>query len=205
MDYCAYLNWLGHGAQKYDCAIHAFALMPNHVHLLVTPDQADSISKMMQFTGRQYVPYFNRSYERSGTLWEGRYKSSVIEAESYYLACLHYIEMNPVRAGMVQHPHDYRWSSYRYNAEGEPNPLITPHDIYTQFGDTPSARQKAYVAWFIKYQGMETQADIRAAWHSGTPLGQELFRKHIALAVDHNIGQAKRGRPKKRALTPFSD
>ncbi len=203
-DYYAYLAWLGQGAEKYDCAIHGYALMSNHVHLLATPGHANSISKMIQFTGRQYVPYFNRSYERTGTLWEGRYKSSVIDAESYYLACLHYIEMNPVRAGVVRHPRDYRWSSYCCNAEGEPNSLITPHSMYTQLGDTPAARQKVYSKWFSTYQGLESLADIRTAWHSGTPLGEDLFCKHIEWVVDHKIGQSRRGRPK-RALTPFSE
>jgi len=203
-DYGNYLDWLGQGAEKYDCTLHAYVLMSNHVHLLITPDHADSISKMMQYTGRQYVPYFNRHYGRTGTLWEGRYKSSVIDAESYYLACLHYIEMNPVRASVVRHPRDYRWSSYRCHAEGERNALVTPHILYTQFGDTPATRQQAYTEWFTKYQGLDSMQAIRTACHSGMPLGKELFYKRIELVVDHKVGQATRGRPKKRGQSPFS-
>ncbi len=204
-DYQTYLDYMGQGAQRYDCAIHAYTLMTNHVHILVTPEKTDSISKMMQFTGRQYVPYFNRNYHRTGTLWEGRYKSSVIDAESYYLACVHYIEMNPVRAGIVQHPHEYRWSSYRTNAEGEMSSLITAHSLYTQLGETPLTRQQAYKEWFGEYHGLESLAEIRTAWQSGTPLGQALFCKHIEQIMDHKVGQAKRGRPKKTTLASAAE
>ncbi len=116
MDYRKYLDCLETAGDKYDCAIHAYVLMTNHVHLLMTPSEPDSISKVMQSVGRQYVQYINWSYKRTGTLWEGRYKASPIESERYLLTCYRYIELNPVRAGMVASPADYAWSSYRHNA-----------------------------------------------------------------------------------------
>ena len=114
-DYHSYLHWLQKAAADWHCAIHAYVLMTNHVHLLVSPETEPALAKLMQSVGRRYVQYINRSYKRSGSLWEGRYKSSVIQAETYLLTCMRYIELNPVRAGMVQDPGQYRWSSYRHN------------------------------------------------------------------------------------------
>src|SRR5690348_7286923 len=126
-DYAAYLNWLREGLKRYGCELHAYALMTNHVHLLMTPDSRDAISRTMQYVGRHFVPYINFSYGRTGTLWEGRYKASLVQEEHYLLLCMRYIEMNPVRAGMVKSPSHYRWSSYRSNAQGQEDPLVTAH------------------------------------------------------------------------------
>lgn len=132
-DYQLYRDKLKQAYVKYVCDVHAYVLMmmTNHVHLLITPHKLDSISKAMQIVGRYYVEYFNKAYNRTGTLLEGRYKATLIDSEAYALTCYRYIEMNPVRANdMVDHPAEYPWSSYRYNALGEANPLIVPHDLY---------------------------------------------------------------------------
>ena len=133
-DYKAYLSFLKDAAVKYQVAIHAFVLMTNHVHLLVTPENEHSVSRMMQAQGRKYVQYFNYTYGRSGTLWEGRYKSTVVDADNYLLTVYRYIELNPVRAEMVNHAADYPWPSYRGNAMGKPIQLLTPHVLYHQLG-----------------------------------------------------------------------
>ncbi|BCB27523.1 hypothetical protein SKTS_24090 [Sulfurimicrobium lacus] len=118
-DYHSYLHWLERAAVDWHCVVHAYVLMTNHVHLLVSPETETGTAKLMQAIGRRYVQYINRSYRRTGSLWEGRYKSSVIQAETYLLTCMRYIELNPVRAGMVQDPGQYRWSSYRHNGLGQ--------------------------------------------------------------------------------------
>ena len=129
-DYIKYLETLSQSAVRQCCSIHAYVLMTNHIHLLVTPDTEDGISLMMQDIGRNYVRYINQTYRRSGTLWEGRFKSALIDSERYLLTCSRYIELNPVRAGMVRVPEEYRWSSYHCNALGKLNPLIKPHHLY---------------------------------------------------------------------------
>ena len=128
-DYRNYLDWLHEYAIECECRIHAYVLMTNHVHLLATPSQADSLRAMMKRLGQRYGQYINRTYQRSGTLWEGRYKSCLTSNETYVLGCYRYIELNPVRAGMIHHPAEYRWSSYRANAQGDKNSIITPHHI----------------------------------------------------------------------------
>ena len=125
-DYFSYLHWLQKAAADWHCAIHAYVLMTNHVHLLVTPETETGIAKLMQAVGRRYVQYINRSYHRTGSLWEGRYKSSLIQAETYLLTCMRYIELNPVRANMAPDPAQYRWSSYRHNGLGQTDSRITP-------------------------------------------------------------------------------
>ena len=196
-DYKAYLKWLREAAEKYDCAIHAYVLMTNHVHILVTPKDTDGISRMMQYVGRRYVPYINQSYGRSGTLWEGRYKSSLIDAESYFLACSRYIEMNPVRADMVKHPSDYLWSSYACNAEGKADNIVQPHALYTALGDSDGVRREAYQVLFQAHVDDKELADIRASWQTGTPLGNDRFREEIEAVLGKKVGYHKRGRPAK--------
>ena len=128
-DYSYYLRVLGEALRLYDCELHAYVLMTNHAHLLVTPRVNHSISRLMQTTGRKYVQYINRNSRRSGTLWEGRYKASLVDSDAWLLTCMRYIEMNPVRAGMNSHPSTYQWSSYLANARGHDNPLLTPHGL----------------------------------------------------------------------------
>ena len=130
------------------CAVHAYVFMTNHVHLLVTPDDAEGPARMMQALGRRYVSYFNHRYGRTGTLWEGRYRSTLIDSAHYLLTCAQYIELNPVRAGMVAHPDAHPWSSFRRNAYGEADALVTPHELYRTLGSCPSVCEAAYRAMF---------------------------------------------------------
>lgn len=143
-DYQFYLEWLKEYADKTESCIHAYVLMTNHVHLLVSAEKAESIGALMKWLGQRYTQYVNKMYKRSGTLWEGRYKSCPTQAETYLLACQRYIELNPVRADMVNHPAEYKWSSYAANAQGEDNSIITQHALYMALGLDVSARQAAY-------------------------------------------------------------
>jgi putative transposase len=143
-DYTAYLDWLKEGAEKHGCALHAYVLMTNHVHLLMTPQTRDAISKTIQFVGRHYVTYINHTYGRSGTLWEGRHKGCLISSEEYLFSCMRYIEMNPVRAGMVDTPAEYPWSSYRWNATRKENEMLVPHPDYRALGHDSQDRAQAW-------------------------------------------------------------
>lgn len=147
-DYQSYLHWLGEALAESGCALHAYVLMTNHVHLLLTPTKAEAIPKLLISLGRRYVQYINRTYRRTGTLWDSRYKSSLVQAETYLLTCQRYIELNPVRAAMVEDPAHYRWSSYRANGLGQPNARLTPHSLYQALGRTSPERQAAYRALF---------------------------------------------------------
>ncbi len=196
-DYCAYLEWLKEAAERYACEMHAYVLMTNHIHLLVTPSDKEGITRMMQYIGRYYVPYINQTYGTSGSIWEGRYKSNLIQSEQYLLTCMRYIEMNPVRANMVRSPSQYRWSSYRCNGQGKIDSLITPHDVYQSLGKGKIARTTAYKALFKSHLEKETLSDIRAAWQTGTPLGNDYFKEKIEKKLKCKVGQARRGRPSK--------
>lgn len=195
-DYRVYLGWLKDALERYDCQLHAYVLMTNHVHLLVTPAAQDSISRMMQYIGRRYVPYINQEYGRSGTLWEGRYKSSLIQEEPYLLACMRYIELNPVRAGMVKKAVEYPWSSYHFNALQQENDLLTTHRIYNALGPDKASRRKAYQGLFRVHMADNLTQEIRAAWQTGTPLVNDRFKEQIEKALNKKIGFAKRGRPR---------
>lgn len=178
-DFAAYAHWLEEYSQKYRVAIHAWVFMTNHVHLLVTPETEEGVSKMMQTLGRHYVRYFNYSYKRSGTLWEGRFKSCVLEEENYLLVCQRYIELNPVRAGMVVTPGDYVWSSYRANGFGQPMKLWTPHRIYRELGATTAKRTAAYRELFKGQLDAELLHQIRQASNQGMALGKDRFKKEV--------------------------
>lgn len=201
-DYLSYLNWLEEAAQSCECSIHAYVLMTNHVHILVTPTSRDGISRMVQHVGRNYVTYFNRRYQRSGTLWEGRHKGSVISGEGYLFTCSNYIELNPVRAGMVVSPECYRWSSYRANALGQTDSVVRPHELYLQLGSTSTERMVRYRALFSDKPLDENEIQhIRNSTQTGTPLGNDDFIKRIARLVKQRVGYSKRGRPRNRAHT----
>lgn len=164
-----YLAWLHDGLIRWDVELHAFVLMTNHVHLLLTPHRADGVACMMMSVGRRYVRYINRKFGRTGTLWEGRYKFSTIDSESYLLACYRYIEMNPVRAGLVARPQDYEWSSYRYNAFGQPNPMLTPRTEFLVLGHKTSDRLLAYRDLVAEALDPRTLDDIRGAVRLSRP------------------------------------
>ena len=143
-DHLAFLRWLRDASKSFKVAIHAYVLMPNHVHLLASPSDQSGLARMMQWIGRYYVPYFNQKYQRTGTLWEGRYKATVIDSEQYFMICSRYIELNPVRAGLVDNPADYRWSSYAHHVGIKADPLISDHSLYWRLGNTPFGREAAY-------------------------------------------------------------
>ncbi len=194
-DYAGYLFHLGRLASRFGCAVHAWCLMTNHVHLLVTPSAADSCALLMKNLGQRYVQQVNRVRKRSGTLWEGRFRSSLVQSESYLLTCYRYIELNPVRAGMVAHPRDYPWSSYRVNAEGARNGLVTPHFEYLRLGESRDARHVAYRELVAEQSGDEKTGEIRAATNGGYALGDQSFQAQVGQAVGR---PATRGLPGRR-------
>lgn len=176
-DYIAYAFWLNEAASQYDVQIHAWVFMTNHAHLLVTPSTPEGVSRMMQQLGRGYVRHFNRIYERTGTLWEGRYKSCLVESENYLLRCYRYIELNPVRAAIVNDPALYKWSSHGCNGFGVQSKLITPHPLYLALGETEGERHKNYRTLFNDLVIEESYSEIRNAINSGVALGSEQFKK----------------------------
>ena len=195
-DYRLYLSLLGDGMDRYGCSLHTYVLMTNHVHLLMTPSERDSISRIMQYVGRHYVPYFNRKYRRTGTLWEGRFRASIVDSSAYLLACYRYIELNPVRARMVEQPGDYAWSSFLSNGLGRGDALITAHPEYLNLGESPSQRAENYCLLFQQPITDAQISSIRDNAQSGTPLGGSRFREEIEAALSVSVGKAHRGRPK---------
>jgi len=196
-DYAFYLECLQDAAERYGCAIHAYVLMTNHVHLLATPETEQSLPKTLQSVGRRYVQYFNYTYQRTGTLWEGRYKATLIDSEHYLLTCMRYIELNPVRAGMVKHPADLGWSSYQYNAQGKENPLLSQHSLYRRLGRNAEARQSAYRQLFRAQLSKADVDAIRETTNKAWVLGNERFREKIELLSGRRTSQKARGRPVK--------
>lgn len=196
-DYHFYLDKLQDAARKHQCDIHAYVLMTNHVHLLVTPRTEEGISKMIQMLGRYYVQYFNYTYRRSGTLWEGRYKASLIDSEAYALTCYRYIELNPVRAAMVGHPAEYPWSSYRGNALGENDALLTPHPLFLALGGSVDARQAAYRTLFEAHVDEKTLEEVRASINKAWVLGSEHFRGEIATQLNRRASPLPKGGDRK--------
>lgn len=169
-----YLQWLGEALAAEDCALHAHVLMTNHVHLLVTPARAQSLPRVMISLGRRYVRHVNEMNQRSGTLWEGRYKSSLVTADPYLLACYRYIELNPVRAGLVARPSTYRWSSHRANALGRDDPLLKPHPSHEALGTTEEAKLRAYRDLFDTHLEPQTVDAIRTALRRNLPLSAHM-------------------------------
>lgn len=196
-DYQFYLDCLADACQRYRVALHAYVLMTNHVHLLMTPTTQEGISNVMQSLGRRYVQYINYEYRRSGTLWEGRHKASLVNADEYLLKCYRYIELNPVRGNMVQHPADYQWTSYQYNAHGAADRIITPHPLYVNLDCDQHNRQHAYRELFRVAMDSESVHAIRTATQFSTPLGNNRFKADIEATLQRKLGYAKRGRPVK--------
>ncbi len=196
-DYRAYLDWLREGAERYGCQVHAYVLMTNHVHLLLTPEKTDSVSRTIQHVGRKYVTYVNHEYGRTGTLWEGRHKGALIDSSRYAFACYRYIELNPVRAGMVETPSEYPWSSYRGNAWGDGAGWLKPTEEYRRLGRTDEARRAAYRELFRAALGPQEVHEIRQCAQTGTPLGDDRFIREIECMLGRRVGQNRRGRPSK--------
>lgn len=197
-DYLSYLEWLQEYAKSSDCSIHSYVLMTNHVHLLLTPRHPHSAGDLMKRLGQRYVQYINRTYNRSGTLWEGRFRSSIVQQEEYLFTCQRYIEMNPVRAEMVKHPGEYRWSSYRINGQGEKSDVITPHFLYQDIGNTARERQMAYRELFRHKLEPGEIDKIRKATNGNFALGTDRFNEIISKMICRRAYPGKAGRPRKR-------
>lgn len=191
-DYRRYLETLYEQASKQDCAIHAYVLMTNHVHLLLTPNRPDGVALLMKHLGQRYVQYINRTYHRSGTLWEGRFRSCLTQSEDYVLSCYRYIELNPVRADMVRHPRDYRWSSYHANGEGRADPVISPHEEYLRLG------RSAYKDLFAAHLDPDRVDEIRQATNGNYALGNARFKSEIEQALGRRATPGRSGRPFRR-------
>jgi len=196
-DYRLYLDLLHEACRNHDCSLHAYVLMTNHVHLLMTPSTSEGVSMVIRDLGRDYVRIINKTYRRSGTLWEGRFKSSLVDKARYCLTCYRYIELNPVRAGMVNHPADYPWSSFRYNAMGQSDTLITPHDCWLLLGESDEERVAAYRDLFNEKLNQSDIDSIRQSVGTGLPTGNDRFRREIEQALSIKLGHGKRGRPSK--------
>lgn len=194
-DYLHYRQELGEATLKHGCALHAYVLMTNHVHLLVTPNEAGAVSRMMQAIGRRYVGCFNARYRRTGTLWEGRFKAALVDSDRYLLTCYRYIELNPVRAGMVVQPLDYRWSSHHCNARGTDEARITAHQCYVGLGSSPIERQETYRALFDHAVLSEDTEALRAHTNQQRALGSERFRAQVEALTQRAASLRPRGRP----------
>ncbi len=196
-DCASYLRELAELADGHGLAIHAYVLMPNHVHLLATPGQSETLPRVMQALGRRYVRRFNDRHGRTGTLWEGRYRSTLIETDRYLLACMRYIEMNPVRAGLVHEPGHYRWSSHAHHIGLRVDKVITEHAVYWALGNTPFERQVAYRRLFEGSQEAGEVEAIRYATHRGWALGQQAFVESVSQSVGRRAAPRLSGRPRK--------
>jgi putative transposase len=196
-DYRVYLDWLREYSAQTHCSVHAYVLMTNHVHLLITAENPQGAGVLMKALGQRYVQYINRTYQRSGTLWEGRYRSCLTQAETYLLGCMRYIELNPVRAGMVPHPGEYRWSSYLANAQGEADGLLTPHALYLGLGLGAEQRQAQYRELFRYQLDPEVVDGIRQATNGNYALGDTSFASEIAKMLGRRVAPGVSGRPRK--------
>jgi len=186
-------------ADKFGCDVHAYVLMPSHFHLLLTPRQENGIGKLMQYVGRYYVQYFNQRHERTGTLWEGRYRATLLEPGTFLLLCSRYLELNPVRAGFVDDPQSYDWSSYGFNATGREDPLITPHPEYRKLGSSSKARQKAYRKNFSSPIAEEMLTRIRDATNKAWVLGGTSFCRDIEGRLNRRTTPRPRGGDRRSA------
>lgn len=195
-----YLELMQEAAKRYDCQIHAYVLMTNHVHLLVTPQQDSGISFMMQRLSQRYVRIINKSCRRTGTLWEGRYKAGLIDTESYLLTCMRYIELNPVRARMASHPAEHAWSSYRHNGQGTPDSAVTAHPLYLQLGHDQPSRCRAYRELFTSDIEPELLNEIRHTTNQELVLGSDVFKQQIGRMLKRQIAEKPRGRPRQASV-----
>lgn len=196
-DYVAFLDWLRAAAKQFKVAIHAYVLLPNQLNLLMTPSDSSGLGRLMQWVGRYYVPYFNRKYNRSGTLWQGRYKATVIDAQHYFITCSRYIEFAPVQSGLVDSPQDYKWSSYPHHTGAKLDPLVTDHPLYWALGNTPFDREAMYKA--LSEQALTTDEIqlLTDATFKGWVLGSDKFKAGLAKKISRRIVPLKRGRPLK--------
>jgi putative transposase len=197
-NYQHYLDLWRELSQRYGVAVHAYCLMTNHIHFLVTPDSKASISNVTKVVGSRYAQYINYRYKRTGSLWEGRHRSSLVQTDRYLLCCYRYVELNPVRAGMVTRPEEYRWSSYHSNAWGDPG-WLKPHEEFVRLAATPEERAYAYRELFRSELSDMDLHLIRKAAHYCQPVGDDRFRRQIESRYGIKLGQTARGRPRKHA------
>ena len=200
-DYQQFLALLHDHARKFEVAVHAYVLMPNHFHLLLTPHSATGLSQMMQAVGRSYVRYFNDLHGRSGTLWEGRYRSTLLQAERYLLVCMVYVDLNPRRAGLAVAAQDYPWSSYGHYAGLKADRLITPHALFWSLANTPFAREAAYAE--LVQAGLEAGQTMKLTNTvlSGWALGDDAFVANLQKKTDRRLVKNTPGRPPNKKLS----
>ena len=195
-DYHVFLDCLREAKRKCHTRLYAYVLMTNHVHLLLEPEQDGDLGRFMQSVGRRYVRYVNATHNRSGTLWEGRFRSAVVSRDEYLIVCSRYIELNPVRAGMASHPAEYRWSSYRHRALGHPDDLVDDDPWYQSLGSSAEVRRKRYREWIEALVADEEWAEIRRATQQGRVLGREEFQEQIGRRARRQVMGETRGRPR---------
>ena len=201
-DRARYLSMLRDVLREQGVALHAWVLMDNHVHLLLTPGEGRALSRLMQRLGTWYAGWFNHRHGRTGALWEGRFRSSLLETDAYLLTCMRYIENNPVRAGMVERAEDYRWSSSRHHVGAAVDPLITDHSLYWGMGNTPFEREAAYRA-FLHEALAEESGRLSRAFLGGRALGSQRFLEHMSQDAGRSLHPGKRGRPPKAKPVPI--
>ena len=204
-DFVLYLGLLNELAPRFACDVHAYVLMPNHVHVLLTPQDAEGMSSLMKHVGQRYAQRFNRVYGRTGTLFEGRFKSCLVHDASYLFTCQRYVELNPVRARMVENPWDYQWTSYRFNAGREPSTLLKRHKLYQELGATDEERAAAYRELFRDPLGDDELDQIRTAVNGGFALGTREFVAAVELALNRRARPGAAGRPRKKRAVVLPD
>lgn len=199
-DYQVLLDLIEEEAKKFSVAVHAYVLMDNHFHLLATPEAADSLPRMMQAVGRRYVRYFNDGQGRSGTLWEGRYRSTLIQAESWLFACMAYMDLNPVRSGLAIEARDYPWSSHGHYIGLRSDRMVTPHPLFWSLGNTPFAREAAYADMERAGVSSAHQSALTASVLGGWALGDAGYLADLQKRTERRVMKARAGRPLKNAI-----
>lgn len=193
-DHEIFMRRLAEASKTFKVAIHAYVLMPNHLHLLATPADETGLARMMQWVGRHYVPYFNKKYRRFGTLFQGRYRATLIDSELYFMLCSRYIELNPVRSGICSRPEDFRWSSYAHHAGIAPDPLVTDHALYWSLANTPFGREAAYRALAEQAISLLEATELSNATLKGWALGSDKFKSRIEKLTSRRVTPEKGGR-----------
>jgi putative transposase len=202
-DYQRFLGWLSESARFYRVAIHAYTLLPTHLHLLATPETEEGLAAMMQKLGRFYVPWYNAKYARAGSLFEGRFRTTVVDTDRHFLMCSRYIELAPVIEGEAGEPAAYAWSSYRHHAGVQHDGVISDHRLFWGLGNTPFQREAAYIDLVGQGIGPDELAHIAGAVRKGQPLGNEDFKRELEHKTQRRILPAKRGRPFKKPIDPM--
>ena len=194
-DYAAFLWWLREYSEKYKVDVHAWVLLEDHLHLLSTPNTACGMSRMIQALGRQYVRFFNQQNLRTGTLWEGRYRSCLVQPGNYLLEVCRYIEMNPIRLSLVNNAGDYNWSSFQVNAKGKPSALCKQHAEYLKLGETKQDRIEKYLAYCEQTTNEEFLKEIRDSTNKGLAIGDESFKMEVEKMTGRRVRPLQSGRP----------